>query len=134
MKYNFNGIILNIPDKEIENSMKCLKLTKEEAIQMWLEDEGKLTNEEQESLCNKAKENRVTATIHQAKNEVVKKTQRERVKKENPTKERVIAETAEMLKTFAQNVQIINESKLISFELEGKKFDFNLIQKREPKK
>ena len=56
------------------------------------------------------------------------------MRKENPTKEKVIAETAEMLRQFADNVQILNVGKLISFELDGKKFEFDLKQKREPKK
>ena len=66
MKYNLNGKNINIPDADIERSMKSLELTKEEAIQMWLEDEGYLENEEQEELERKAKENRITVTIHQA--------------------------------------------------------------------
>ena len=135
MKYNLNGKTINIPDTDIERSMKCLEISKDEAIQMLLEDEGYLENEEQEELCRKAKENRVTATIHQAKaTEPKKKIQKERVRKENPTKEKVIAETAEMLRQFADNVQILNVGKLISFELDGKKFEFDLKQKREPKK
>lgn len=134
MKYNLNGKTINIPDTDIERSMKCLEISKDEAIQMWLEDEGYLENEEQEELCRKAKENRVTATIHQAKTtEPKKKTQKERARKENPTKEKVIAETAEMLRQFADNVQILNVGKLISFELDGKKFEFDLKQKREKK-
>lgn len=135
MKYNLNGKTINIPDTDIERSMKCLEISKDEAIQIWLEDEGYLENEEQEELCRKAKENRVTATIHQAKaTEPKKKIQKERMRKENPTKEKVIAETAEMLRQFADNVQILNVGKLISFELDGKKFEFDLKQKREPKK
>ena len=36
---------INIPDEEIEKSMKILELTKEEAIQMWLDDNDYTTNE-----------------------------------------------------------------------------------------
>lgn len=135
MRYTLeNGKTVNIPDKEIESAMSNLDLTREDAIQMWLEDEGYLENEEQENLCQKAKENRVTATVHQAKADKPKKTQKERVKKENPTKERVIAETAKMLEGLAVNVEITNKTKLISFELDGNKYEFNLIEKRKPKK
>lgn len=135
MKYTLdNNKIINIPDKEIEIYMKNLDLTKEQAIQMYLEDEGYETNEEQETLCQKAKDNRVTATVHQAKATYTKKTQKERVKKENPTKEMVIAETAEMLRSIAENVEITNKTKLIAFELNGNKYEFNLIEKRKPKK
>lgn len=135
MTYDFNGKKLKIPDDEITKAMKSLELTKDEAIQMWLEDEGYLDNEEQEALEKKAKENRITATIHQAKNtQVKKKTQKERVRKENPTKEMVIAEIAKILPNFAENVEITNVSKYISFTIGDEKFEINLIQKRKPKK
>ena len=135
MNYNFNGKMLKIPGDEIAKAMKSLELTKDEAIQMWLEDEGYLDNEEQEALEKKAKENRITATIHQAKNtQAKKKTQKERVRKENPTKEMVIAEIAKILPNFAENVEITNVSKYISFTIGDEKFEINLIQKRKPKK
>jgi hypothetical protein len=134
MKYNFNGKNINIPDSDIERSMKCLELTKEEAIQLWLEDEGYLENEEQEALEKKAKENRITATIHQATStDVRKKTQKERVRKENPTKEMVIAEIAALLPKFAENIQILNVGKLISFTIGEETYEIDLKQKRKPK-
>ena len=55
MKYNFNGKEINIPDAEIENSMKLLSISKEEAIEMWLDDNDYTTNEEVEKLTEKAK-------------------------------------------------------------------------------
>ena len=135
MTYDFNGKKLKIPDSEIEKSMKSLDLTKEEAIQMWLEDEGYLDNEEQEALEKKAKENRITATIHQASaKDVRKKSQKERVRKENPTKEMVIAEIAKILPNFAENIQILNVSKLISFTIGEETYEIDLKQKRKPKK
>jgi hypothetical protein len=135
MRYNFNGKNINIPDSDIERSMKCLELTKEEAIQLWLEDEGYLENEEQEALEKKAKENRITATIHQATSiDVRKKTQKERVRKENPTKEMVIAEIAALLPKFAENIQILNVGKLISFTIGEETYEIDLKQKRKPKK
>lgn len=133
MNYNFKGRNIRIPDAEIEKSMKMLDLTKEEAIEMWLEDEGYLENEEQEELCKKAKENRITATIHEAK-DTKKKTQRERVRKENPTKEMVIAEIAKLLPNFAENVQVLNIGKLISFTIGENTYEIDLKQKRKPKK
>ena len=114
--------------------MKTLDLTKEEAIQVWLEDEGYLENEEQEELCKKAKENRITATIHEASAINKKKTQRERVRKENPTKEMVIAEIAKILPNFAENVQVLNIGKLISFTIGENTYEIDLKQKRKPKK
>lgn len=57
MKYNFNEKILNIPDVELENSMKTLKISKEEAIELWLDDNDYTTNEVVEELSEKAKKN-----------------------------------------------------------------------------
>ncbi len=134
MKYNLNGKNINIPDADIERSMKSLELTKEEAIQMWLEDEGYLENEEQEALEKKAKDNRITATIHQASaKDPRKKTQKERVRKENPTKEMVIREIAAILPNFAEDIQILNVGKLISFRIGEEKYEIDLKQKRKPK-
>lgn len=134
MKYNLNGKNINIPDADIEQSMKSLELTKEEAIQMWLEDEGYLENEEQEELERKAKKNRITATIHQATaKDSRKKTQKERVHKENPTKEMVIREIAALLPKFAEDIEILNVGKLISFRIGQEKYEIDLKQKRKPK-
>lgn len=134
MKYNLNGKNINISDADIERSMKSLELTKEEAIQMWLEDEGYLENEEQEELERKAKENRITATIHQATTkDPRKKTQKERVRKENPTKEMVIREIAALLPKFAEDVEVLNVGKLISFRIGEEKYEIDLKQKRKPK-
>lgn len=135
MNYNFKGKNIRIPDSEIEKSMKLLDLTKEEAIEMWLEDEGYLENEEQIELDKKAKESRITATIHQASgtDKTVKKTQKERCRKENPTKEMVIAEIAKLLPQFAENIEVLNPGKLISFSIGAEKYEIDLKQKRKPK-
>lgn len=136
MTYNLNGKNIRIPDADIERSMKSLDLSKEEAIQMWLEDEGYLENEEQEALEKKAKDSRIMATIHQASamNKIEKKTQKERCRKENPTKEMVIREIAALLPKFAENVEVLNVGKLISFSIGDEKYEIDLKQKRKPKK
>lgn len=136
MNYKVGTKTVRIPEADIERSMKTLHMTKEEAIQLWLEDEGYEVNEVQEELCKKAKESRITATIHgaEADGKKEKKTQRERVRKENPTKEMVIAEIAKILPNFAENVQILNVGKLISFTIGENSFEIDLKQKRKPKK
>lgn len=55
MKYNFNGKEINIPDAEIEKSMKALDISKKEAIEMWLDDNDYTENEVVEELTAKAK-------------------------------------------------------------------------------
>lgn len=134
MNYNFNGKTIKISDEDIEKSMKCLDISKEEAIQMWLEDEGYLENEEQEALEQKTKESRITATIHEAKStKAKKKTQKERIKKEDPTKKMLIEECAKTIRWICGNATITNETKLIAFELDGESYELNLIRKRKKK-
>lgn len=129
-----SGKVVRIPMEEINKQMRLLKLSKDEAIQMYLEDEGYLENEEQEALERKAKENRITATIHQAKAEYKEKTQRERVKKDDPTKEGIIKAIAEMLPSVnAENVEIVNAGKLITFTIGADKYKLDLIRQRPPK-
>lgn len=128
------GRNVRIPDEEINKFVANHGITKDEAIQMWLEDEGYLENEEQEALCQKAKENRITATIHEASaKDPKKKTQRERVKKEDPTKEMIVAEIAKMLPQFAENVKIENAGKLITFSIGADNFKIDLIRTRNKK-
>lgn len=133
MKYNFKDKILNIPDAEIKNNMKYLELTEEEAIQLWLEDNDYLENEEQQALDKKAKDSKITATIHQAKAETRKEKQ-PRERKENPTKENIIKQLAEFLpQTGAVNIQVVNVGKLITFAVDDKQFKLDLIQTRNKK-
>lgn len=128
------GKVVRIPMEEIQKQMRLLKLTKDEAIQMYLEDEGYIENAEQEALERKAKENRITATIHQARAEVKQKTQRERVKKDDPTKEGIIKAIAEMLPSVnAENIEIVNAGKLITFTIGTDKYKLDLIRQRPPK-
>lgn len=128
-----NGKVVNVPDKAVSEYMKMFGLTKSQAVEMWLEDEGHLHNEEQEALERKAKENRITATIHEARN-YTKKTQRERVKKEDPTKEGVITAIAEILPTVgATDVVIVNSGKIITFRIGNDEYKVDLTRKRPPK-
>ena len=57
MKYEFNGKNLTIPDRELEKSMKLFNISKDEAIQLWLDDNDYTTNEVVEELSDKAKKN-----------------------------------------------------------------------------
>lgn len=134
MVYNLNGKNIKIPDEEIKKNMEILDLSEEEAIQLYLEDEGYLENEEQENLCKKAKDSGIMSTIHGAKSDKPKaKIERER--KENPTKERIIAEMGKFLCQLdgISSVNITNIGKIIEFECENKHFKLDLIQKREKK-
>ena len=77
MKYNFNGKNLTIPDTDLERLQKSLKISKEEAIELWLDDNDYTINETVEMLSEKAKEN-------------IKRYEQSDKKRKSPTKERKI--------------------------------------------
>ena len=135
MKYNFNGKQINIPDKEIKKSMELLELTEEEAIEMWLEDEGYLDNEEQIELTQKAKESGILSTIHGAKAEnVEKKEKKPKTVKISEEKQELFKAILENLEENFENVEVLNPNKLISIKINDKTFKLDLIEQRKPKK
>ncbi len=123
-----NGKNIRIPKNTIENLMKTLKLSEEDAIQVYLEDEGYEINEEQEQLTKKAKENRITATIHKAEGKTREKRKVER--RANPDKEELIRGLAEYLTGVAADVKVTNIGKLIEFKYNDKLFKLDLIETR----
>lgn len=133
MKYILKGKEINIPDEELDNLVDKLELSIEEAVQVWLEDEGYEVNEEVEALTQKAKDNKITATIHGARADAPK-AKREVVRKENPTKEAIIQILAKALEAEGIAAQITNVGKIIEFETDGKRFKLDLIQRRDGKK
>lgn len=137
MKYEYNGKTLNIPDDFIQNAMKNLSIDEDEAIQLWLEDNDYEVNEEQMALDAKAKANVKVANIVKARavDPSKKKTQRERVKKEDPTKEGVIAALAKALPELAnaENVTIVNAGKLITFTIGEDTYKLDLVRQRKAK-
>lgn len=138
MRYNFNGKNVNIPDAEIEKSMKILGMSKEEAIEMWLEDEGYLDNEEQAELEQKAKENKITATIHGASATEKKKQSKPKVVKVSDEKVRLFKELSAVIKEYCVDeggeCEILKENKLIQVKIGEKTFKIDLIEQRKPKK
>lgn len=134
MKYNFNGKILNIPDKELEKSMKILGMSQEEAIEMWLEDEGYLDNEEQNELTQKAKENKITSTIHGAREVNKPKTSKPKTVKVSDEKQALFLDILANLQKNYEKVEILNQNKLISVKIGEKIFKIDLIEQRPSKK
>lgn len=125
---------IRIPDEEIESLMKLLDLTKEEAIQTWLEDEEIEINEEQQALTQKAKDNHITATIHQAGGGP-QKEKKSRPKKEDPVKNAMVESLLQWAITYScENAKIEKKGKLITFEFEGEKYKLDLIRQRPAKK
>lgn len=133
MTYEFNGKKIRISDSEIENLVKGLNISTEQAIQIWLEDEGYLDNEEQNSLDKKAKESKITATVHQAKSDN-RKERKPRERKPDEEKEKIISDLAKFLENSTENVKITNISKIIEFDIGENHYKLDLVRQRKPKK
>ena len=129
---NINGKNVNIPDKDIQNFMKSLDISEDEAIAMWLDDNDYTINEQVEELTKKAKINKTDKIVVQSK---VNKTKTERKPKENPLKQAIIEDIYKFLSknSTLQNVKVVNNTKTIDFYAENKYFSINLVEHR-PKK
>lgn len=126
--------IVKIPQDEIDRIMKLDSVkTIDDACWVWCEDNGLIENEEQEELTKKAKDNRITATIHQA-TATEKKPRKKVERKTDETKETLISQLAETLKGLVDNVQVVNIGKIIEFDLKGEHYKLDLIRQRKPKK
>ena len=133
MRYKLgNGKEVNIPEEEINANIKGLDVDREEAIQIWLEDNEYEINEEQNKLNEKAKAVKIK---HEAKAET-KKERKPVERKPDEAKEAIIAELARCVAGIdgAAAVKIVNVGKLITFELDGATYKIDLIRQRAPKK
>ncbi len=129
MKYNFNGKEIRIPDSEISKSMKVLNISQDEAVQMWLEDEGYIKNAEVEALTEKAKTNKIS---HEAKSDKTrKKTVRER--KVDTTKKRLLEDVRILIEGLGGKIESVKTETEITFTLGDAEYSFKLIKHR-PKK
>lgn len=133
MVYNLNGKNIKIPDNELNSIQKGLQVTKEEAIQIYLEDNEYLENTEQVALDKKAKDNKITATIHKAQSDKErKKATRER--KPDIEKEQIIKDLGNFLKRRGmKKVEITNKSKIIEFNIGENHYKLDLIKTRAKK-
>ena len=130
MTYNFNGRNIRIPDADLARLEKTLHLSKEEAIQLWLEDEGYLENEVVEELTAKAKANKINKGAKSDKPR--KKSTKER--KPDEEKEKIIQIVAKALENAGISAEIVNKSKLLTFSIGENRYKLDLIRQRPPKK
>lgn len=138
MNYTLDsGKTIKIPDKEIEQLKLHYNLSDNDATIMWLVDEGYLEDETVEELSEKAKKNRITATVHQAKAlNSDKKERKPREKKENPLKKQIISAIFSGLQAkMPANAQIsiANDEKYINIRIDELDFTVNLVQHRAKK-
>lgn len=127
MKYTFvdkNGKqrTVNIPDEDIKRSKSAFGLSNKEAIDMWLVDEGYLSDPVVEELNAKAKANGVGAGTK-------KRTVR---RKEDPVKRALIASLFDCIQEYAgvEGATVRNLERIISFTLGDDTYEITLSKKR----
>ena len=123
-------------EQELLRIMKGLQVTREQAIQIWKEDEGLEVNEEQEELVEKTKGMKLDlgAKSQEVIDKATSKEKKTRTKKPNETKRKIIQYLFEGLSTQGVTPQITNQEKYIEFDLEGNHYTINLVQKNKNKR
>lgn len=128
MKYNFNGKEINIPDKDISNLMASLDISKDEAIDTWLDDHDYIDNAEAEEMTKKAKQLR---RYEKSDNER-KKTVRER--KIDAEKGGLLTAIKTAVEAFGGAVSSVKNEAEFSFTFNGNSYTVKLVKHRPPKK
>lgn len=127
-----------VPDKIIDSLMEKLDISIVDACEMYLSDKGLIEDETVEELTKKAEKNRITQTIHQARDK--KKTKKAPKKKENLLKKEIIDAIQYFLSdnnnlNFTIDELIVrNDEKYIDFTSNGREFTLNLVEHRPKKK
>ena len=125
---------INIPDATIKEYEKCFELSTEDAIKMYLEEEGYLDNAELDELEEKAEKNKVSVRGEAKSKTERKKTSKPKVVKVSDTKKELFSKISQFLsETFGENAEILKENKLIQVKIGEDMFKIDIIQQRKPK-
>ena len=132
MRYNFNGKTIVIPDAELNKLMSSLDILQDEAIDLWLCDNGYDEDEEQEKLDEKASKVKILKEIDKKSS---KKERKPVVRVVSDEKKALFNEISGFLKrVYGINTEILTENKLISVKIGDKTFKIDVIEQRKPKK
>jgi hypothetical protein len=127
-----NGKTYNIPDKEIDLYVASLGITISDAVDLWLEDNGYQTNEEQEEL--NATASKVKINLGNGAADKKSRKGAPRTVKVSDEKKDLFQIILENLKENYENVEVLNENKLFSVKINEKSFKINITEDRKPKK
>lgn len=135
MRYTLpNGKTVNIPVATVEKNMRVLDISKEDAIAMWLDDNGYTVNEEQAELDAKASKEKISCDARSVKER--KKSQPRTTKVSNEKKElfeSIVQNLTRCVPVEQENIKILTENKLIQVKIGEKVFKIDLIEQRKPK-
>ena len=131
MKYNLSdNRKINIPDSEIQKSIDKLGISENEAIQLWLEDNGYQVNPEQAELQEKAEN--ADVGIYEISEEKRKKKRKKRTVKFSDEKITIFNLILDALNDCddinKENIEILKENKLIKVKIGEKYIKIDLVQ------
>ena len=133
MKYTFtkddgSKKTVEIADDWIVKTKRALRISDREAVELWLCDNGYMTNEEQEKLNQKA-------AASDAGLRVQSKERKKPVRKPDEIKRNLIQSLYEDLVNYegVQSPQITNIERTIAFAIGEEQYEITLTKKRKPK-
>ena len=122
----------------VKHHMKVLDIPEAEAIQLVMDDKAVDKGEKLFELSAEQKKVAKKYAGTGTKKRTVYKFDTAKKKKENPVKQKIIAEIERFLnensEICAENVQIINAERQIAFKIGENDYELTLVQKRKPKK
>lgn len=118
-------------EKEIVHLMKSLDISREEAEQLWEDDNNDYESDEMKEMAEKAKKNGLLKVGARQAGPATEKKSRER--KPNEDKRFLIDCLFDSLKDF-DNCEIVNLERQIDFLLNGVHYSVTLTAHRAPKK
>ena len=122
----------------VKHHMKVLDIPEAEAIQLVMDDKAVDKGEKLFELSAEQKKVAKKYAGTGTKKRTVYKFDTAKKKKENPVKQKIIAEIARFLnensEIRAENVQITNAERQIFFQIGSNDYELTLVQKRKAKK
>lgn len=122
----------------VKHHMKVLDIPEAEAIQLVMDDKAVDKGEKLFELSAEQKKVAKKYAATGTKKRTVYKFDTTKKKKENPIKQKIIAEIERFLnensEISAENVQIINAERQIFFQIGSNDYELTLVQKRKAKK
>lgn len=124
-----NGV--TISDEWIDKQCELLDISIQEAVDMYLADNGMVENSEQNELDTKAKKVKINHGATESKER--KKVERKR--EPNETKRAIISSLINAVNEIegVENAKITNVEKYIDFAIGDRTFTINLVEHRKPK-
>lgn len=130
-----NGRSVSIPTKEVENLMSSLEVSQDEAIELWLTDNGLEENEEQAELDEKASKVHINKDAYADSEKKPRKKPEIKVSDEKKWLFDSILQNLTRCNGVGQeDITVLTKNKLISVEINGITFKIDIIQTRKPKK